>query len=211
MEQWLTGLIAGIPGPLRPAAGVVIGAILRVFQWVDGLFRRVVGGWNPIYVAQDWFRGGLTWFRDEVLATVRWIIVTKIPQWANHALDLAVRWAHDRLVELRNWVEGTAQSILRWTSDRINDIRSFLDSLQRWITDRLKELYDAVRELLRRVFDTWATPLRLAEWLIGALWGVFWRHAYAQRDRIIEFIWRGMLPLLLRFAAEIERQIARLL
>ena len=211
MEQWLAGLIAAVPAPFRPAAQVVIGAILRVFQWVDGLFRRVVGGWNPIYEAARWLTSGITGFRDELVTTIRWLILTKIPGWANYALDLAVRWARDRIVELRDWTAGAVQAAIRWANDRINAVRDFAEAVRRWLVDLLRDPLEVLRQLRERVFGTWANPLRLAEWLIGALWTVFWRYAYSQRDRIVEWVWRSAGPLLLRFAAEIERQIARLL
>lgn len=211
MEEWLAGLIASVPGPLRPAANIIVGAILRVFQWVDGLFRRVVGGWNPLYGATEWLGGGLKELRDEIVETVKWVILTKIPQWSNAATQWAVRWAADRLRELRDWTAGQIQAVLRWAADRIGEARDLVDRLTRWASDQIHTIVDRVNRLLGRVFDDWATPLRLAEWLIGPLWTVFWRYAYSQRDKIIDWVWSGITPRLLRFAAEIERQIARVL
>lgn len=211
MEAWLLALIAAIPQPFRAAAALVINAIIRLFQWTDGLARRVRGGWNPITAAAQWLSQGLLSLGNDMWTTLRWIILIKIPMWANHAMTVAINWASARINELHNWAQSIVDNVFRWTVTQIQGVLSTLDGLRKWASGLLAEARAAINRLLSRVFDTWATPARLAEWIVGAMWTALWRYAWSQADRIAAALWAARRTLALRTVSEIERIIGRLL
>lgn len=210
MEAWLRALISSIPQPFRSAGELVIGAIIRVFQWTNSLLIRTRGNWNPLADAARWLNQGIDSLASEIYTTVKHLILTKIPQWAQWAVDNALRWAADRINEAKAIARNLFNSAIAWARDQINAARDLIGSVLKWAADRIAWLWAGVTRLLDRVFTDWASPLRLAEWLVGAMWTVLWRYAWSQRDKFVDVARGFTLTLLLRASKEIERQIARL-
>ena len=140
MEGWLQGLIGAIPGPLRPAAALIIGAVIRVYQFFLSLARRVVPGWWDIAAAAVWLMAGIRNFTGDTVNMLRWLLTVRIPQWANHAIDTVRKWATARIGEVRDLARGLVDTLRRWAIDRIRDVLSIMDGLRRWISERVAEI-----------------------------------------------------------------------
>lgn len=211
MEAFLLGLIAGTPGPFRPAVALVVGGILRVFQWTDSLLKRVHYQWNPIADAQRWANDRLRFLRDELYNTLKHTILIRIPQWANNALNYAVRWASDRLTALGSWARGALADLTRWATARLGELRSFATAVRDWAAGLLSGLLADARALKDRVFGLLGTPARMAEWLAAAMWSALWRYGYSQADRIGRALWSARRTIALRVVVEVERLIGRII
>jgi len=210
VEAWLRALISAIPFPFRPAGELVIGGIIRLFQWTNSLLGRVRSNWNPLSAAARWLSQGIDKLAIEAYLTFKHLILDRLPAWAQHAINTALRWAADRINAARALAQALFDSAITWARDRINDVRKFAQDALRWTTEWIAWLRDATVRLIRRVFEDWASPFRLAEWLVGAMWSALWRYAWGQRDRLVDAVKPIIVGLLLRAAHEIERQIARM-
>lgn len=211
MEGFLVGLIAAAPGPLRPIVALVVGGILRVFQWSNSLLKRVRTQWNPIADAQRWANDRLRYLRDELYNTLKWVIITRIPQWANNALNYAVRWASDRLSALGAWARSALADLTRWATARINDLRAFATAVRDWAAGILAGILADLRSVKDRLFGVFGTPVRLAEWLAAAMWSALWRYAWSQADRLASALWAARRTVFLRSLAEVEKLLGRVI
>jgi len=211
MEAWLRAVLAVIPQPFRTPASLLVGALIRVWQWSDGLARRTRSVWDPMWIAAHFLRNGIATLGLETLNTLRWLVTVRLPKLFKTAVDSAVKWAADHIIAVANQAKSLVDNLRRWATDRIREALTAIDGLRRWAAGLLAELKSGVSRLLGMVFGTWATPARLAAWLAGAMWSALWRYGWQQADRIAEAAWRARRTLALRTIAEIEHIIGRIL
>lgn len=211
MPWWLQGLLWVLPGWLQAPLRSLVDGIKGVWSWFDELARRYIPGWRRIAGAGQWLAGGLWELARETTGTLRWLALSAIPEARDWAIHRAITWASQRLTELRTWAVGRLDSLRRWATDRLRSLITTLDSLRKWASERIADLKKRVDTLITRVFSTWATPGRLATWLVGAMWGALWRYGWSNVDRFALFFWRRRQALLLFGAREIERILAKLL
>lgn len=211
MEAWLRGLLLGIPQPLRGGAELIFTAIIRVFQWTLGLGRRAVAGWWEILAGATRLAMGLGGFVADTYDILRWLILIRIPQWANWAINTTVHWAADRF----RWLEGVARGLVaglqRLVLNLLKGLADALTTFRAWTLGRLADILSTVRILVAHALGTLGRPERLAAWAIGAIWTAWWRYAWHHIDAIADVVWRARRGLALRAINEIERILGRLL
>jgi hypothetical protein len=211
MHAWIYAVLNHLPGIIKSAGKWILDRIWGVFddslrfaRWIKTGIQTLNGtGKNFIRAIRDML--------TEAAATVRWIIVTEIPRRAKKAFDDAIKWSKNLIdwvySTLRNWIA----TLERWTKQAIANLRDFAEKAIRWIFDQINDLWQNVKKLVDRVFGTWATPTRLAEWAIGAIWSVALRYAYSNRDRITRWFLQSSAAFTQWAVRMIEQVLVRLL
>lgn len=211
MRNWIYALANVLPWPVNKGAKWLADRIFGVFndgvafaRWVkDGFFTLARDGKAFLNSAHSWFA--------EMYVTVRHIVTVRIPRMANDAVQRATKWAADRVTWALNQAKALISTLDRWAKTAISMLRSWAEGAVRWLTGQVNSLIANARKLLDRVFGLWATPLRLAEWLIGALWSVALRYLYQQRDRIATWLFRESGAFTVWLARQLESILLRLL
>ncbi len=211
MEAFLRALYAVIPGWLRPVAAPVIDRLLAVWRWSQSLAVRVRGGWQRVNTGTQRLRDGLERLGGATYDTLRWLTQVRVPALARWSRDAAIRWARDRVQELRVAVGSVRTLAIRAVSALRAEALAWLSALRRWVAGLVGPVLSAVGRLLTRVFDTWATPARMAAWLAGAMWSALWHYAYSNIDRFAEALWSRRRRLTLRTIDEITQIVRHVL
>lgn len=189
MEAWLNSLLDKIPSPLRGAAKWLLSGVIQVFRWVDGLARRVRVAWNRFTTAAQTLRGGIIYMGTELYTTLRWLVTVRIPR----AITDATNRIHSALAALIARVQAEVAAALdaamRWLRGILASLWAAVRDLRAWVANLVSPWVNRVRDLVARVFDTWATPARLAQWLVGAMWSALWGYVDRNLDRLVMAAW----------------------
>lgn len=211
MKAWIYGILGALPGIIRKPGTWIIDRIWGVFS--DGLrFARHIKDGAQRYVGG--YKNLVRGIRDSLVDayyTVKWVIVTEIPRRVKKGVEDAIRWAQSNLNWLRQRLEAAIKTLDRWATNAINTLQSWAQKAVKWLTDNVNSLLSSTKKLLDRVFNLWSTPLRLAEWLVGAMWTVSLRYLYSHRDRIAQWFLRSSVTFTQWLARELERVLVRLL
>lgn len=211
MRNWIYALANVLPFPLNKGAKWIADRIFSVFndgvlfsRWLKAGFHSLWANGKAFLVAsRDWL--------TETVVTFQWVILTRIPKVAADTLKNAIKWATDRVAWLDRTLRAVIHTLDRWAQNAINAVKSALSAFQNWATRLINALTSNVKSLLDRVFGLWATPQRLAEWLVGALWSVFLRFLYQNRERIASWLIRSSGTFTVWLARELERVLLRML
>lgn len=211
MYGWIYGILAHFPGIIKKAGKWILDRIWSVFddglrfaRWIKSGVQAMIGGGKNVIRG---IRDALT----ETYWTVKWIILTEIPRRAKRAFDDAIKWAGANLNWLRGKLEGAISTLERWAKQAISTLKGWAENAVKWLTNNVNSLIANVKKLLDRVFGTWSTPLRLAEWAIGAIWTVALRYAYSNRERIARWFIQSSAAFAQFIARTIEQLLVRLL
>lgn len=199
------------PGPLKTPARWVADRLFGVWDDVSGVFRYIIPNWHDLANGIAWFTDKAVGALEKAAYAIRWIVTVRIPQ----------------------AIEVFRQSVVNWVSGIINDVRSELVAVRDWVLDKARGFANAVLDYARSVYqwavdrisDVWATlstvaelvgslltnPERMALWLIGAMWGAFWRFADQHIDAIVEFAWSRRGIIVSRVLARAEALLERIL
>jgi hypothetical protein len=211
VDDFIRALTRFLPSWAISLAQPVIDRLLAVYAWAYGLGARVAGGWRSLRTGVTRARDGLIRLPGEVFTTFMWLVTVRIPAVLRVAINTAVTTVTDIINRVRAAILAELATLRRWATDAVNGVLGLLGTLRRWVTDQLNTLISAVRRLLGQVFGVWATPERLAEWLIGALWARWWRYASDHADEVLAWLWARRQTAQLRAVAEVEQVLGRLL
>lgn len=211
MKAWLYAIIGSLPSIIRKPGTWIIDRIFGVFD--DGLrfARWIKHGIQVLNGAGKNFIRGVRSVFHEVFVTVQWLITVYIPRLAKNAFNDAIKWAGGTIDWLNKKLSGLISTLDRYVKIAVNTLKGWIQSAVDWLTSNVNSLRDIARRLIDRVFNTWNTPMRLAEWLVGALWTVFLRFIYSNRDRIARWFLQSSVAFTQWLARELERVIVRFL
>lgn len=211
MRGWIYALANVLPWPVSKGAKWLADRIWGVFSdgvrfalWIkDGFYTLARDGRTFLTSARTWIA--------EAHSTIKWLVITRIPKIAADTLNNAIKWATSRVNWALNIARGLVSTLERWTRATINTLRSWAESSVKWLTGQVNSLLANVKKVLDRVFGLWSTPLRLAEWLIGALWTVALRYLYSQRERIAAWFINSSGAFTVWLARTLENILVRML
>lgn len=211
MREWIYALANVLPWPVNKGARWLADRIFGVFsdgvkfaRWLKGGFHSLwASGKNFLLAKREWLL--------ETVVTFQWLVLQRIPKIARDTLNGAIKWATARIDWLHSLLRGTIDTLERWAKNAINALKSALSAFQNWATGLINALRSNVTRLLDRVFGILGTPQRMAEWLIGALWTVFLRFLFQNRERIASWFIRGSGSFTVWLARELERILVRML
>jgi hypothetical protein len=211
MKNWIYALASVLPFPLNKGAKWIADRIWGVFH--DGIrfARWLKDGFYALARDAKFFLEYLRLFLGETLATVKWVIVTRIPQLANKAFNDAVKWAQGRIDWVYNTLKGVVATLEKWVKATYNTLKSWAENAIDWLVKQVNALISNVGKLMDRVFNLWSTPARLATWLIAELWKVFLQYVYQQRDKIASWMLNSSAAFTMWLARQLESIIVRLL
>lgn len=211
MDAFLRWLLASAPAPLRPVIAIVVGGLRKVWEWSEILARRLAGKWFDVLGAARRLATGFARLADTVWRLTTHLYTRFIPDFVWWGVQLAVRWAGDRLRNLETLARNAVDAVRRWVSALVDAVRARVEAVFRWALDRVREIRQVIDAILRSGFPIPPWPQRVVAWLIGLIWREWWRYAWSLRDRIVDVLWRQLVTVMVRGAREVERQIGRLL
>lgn len=211
MKKWIYALVGLLPFPLDKGARWIADRIYS--PWIDGVHfaKWIKGGvarWRDKYL---FMLDGLRTFYLESFVTLRWIIITEIPRRLTALGNAVIGHLTSLVNSIANGIISLVSNLRKWAEARVNSIVAFINDLVDWISSAINSIRDGLSKLLDRVFNVWATPGRLAQWIIGALWGVFLAHLYQQRERIARWFLNSSGAFTVWLAKQIESILVRLL
>src|SRR5205814_10024613 len=111
------------------------------------------------------------------------MLVNRITQWFNSALQWAARFAVDLVNEAKSIARALFDTAMRYAVSWITAIRGWIDHL---IAD--------VAWLLHQVVTLLTDPARLAEWLAAAMLKAAGRYLLANARPLARIVWPVLLP-----------------
>lgn len=211
MEEWVRDLISRATRGIKELAE----AAWERFAWIHGFILSVLNG---IKSAFGYFVNGAIHqlnkalsFAKEVYTTLRWVIITRIPQAVSAATTSITKWALGQIRAARDYAKGLYDTVIRWSVDRIREIGNTISNVRQWVSDRLTELYNLARKTGELVFTLLTSPQRMARWLVEAMVSELFRHIDRNADRIFTFVRQRSVYYTFRFADRLEDLISRLL
>lgn len=169
MYDWIYSLIAASILPIRNLVNEITDRISSIWS----TWTNTVAGWRG--QADGWIghlgelmpatlRQGLA-----VYTMLRYLLLVFVPGLVAQRVADAIRWAADRVAELRAYLLGQLALVRDWLVARIDDALGLLADLRSWIFARMAEVVDVVNQLLAHVFGPLGTPERLVAWIFGTL------------------------------------------
>lgn len=211
MKNWLYAILSALPGPIRKAGEWLVDRIYGVFsdgirfaRWIKYGVQKLNGAGKNFIRA---FRSAL----DEIYWTCKWLILTEIPRRARAAFTDAIKWAGGTIDWLNKTLRAVINTVEKSLRGALTTLRKWAEDAVRWLTTNVNQLIANVKRLIDRVFNLWSTPARLAEWLVGALWSVFLRFMYSNRDKIARWFLQSSAAFAQWLARELEKVLVRLL
>lgn len=211
MRTWIYALIDILPWPINKGARWIADRIWGVFN--DGIrfSKWIRGGMEYWTVRASNFVRGLRQVLGETYTTLKWIIVTRLPQVAKKTLDDAIKWALGRI----DWVwlnlKGVIADLERFLKSQIATLRDWAHKAVDWLTKTVNTLITNVTKLVDRVFGLLGTPARMAEWIVAAMWSAFLKYLSQQRDRIASWFLNSSGAFTMWLARQLESILVRLL
>lgn len=194
------------PGFIKPAVNWLLEGLRRITGWI-------ASRWNWLGVSVLHFLAGVVAWRtalwdfvDSVWKRIVWLAKVVVPQ-AISALRIELRRIIDAAgVALRKLIDAAAATLRKWAQAGLAALSGLLSALKTWATAALNKLIASVADLVKRLFPVLNGPAVLAEWLIAALWRAAYRYAYAQRDRITQWLLSGS-PSFTRWVASVVEDL----
>jgi ABC-type proline/glycine betaine transport system permease subunit len=211
VRAWLYGILSSFPGIIRKAGEWLIDRIYGVFsdglrfaRWIKYGVQKLNGAGKNFIRA---FRSAL----DEIYWSVKWLILTEIPRRAKAAFNDAIKWAGATIDWLNKTLRAVISTLEKSIKAALSTLRKWAEDAVKWLTGQVNQLVANVKKLLERVFNLWSTPARLAEWLVGAMWSVFLRFMYSNRDKIARWFLQSSAVFTQWLARELEKVLVRFL
>jgi hypothetical protein len=155
------------------AAGRAFGAQIAWIKWWINVFEDLM---LSVYQVASWII-------KRLIPDLTTMLVNRITQWFNSALD----WAAKFTLQLVN----EAKSIARTLIDALTQYAvSWITAIRTWIAD----LVAKVEWLLHQVVTLLTDPAKLAEWLVAAMLKAAGRYLLANARPLARIIWPMLLP-----------------
>lgn len=196
----LTGLINGVVDRLAWVYNVIITFFIKVRTGFDG----ALNGLRSKLVALHGLAG-------EIYTTLRWIVITRIPQIVGNAVTNAVNYVIAQINNVGQFLRGLIDGLSDWAWRQIQRIDAFVDQVIRWVTGKLNAITDTLDRVVDIVMNLLTDPKRLAAWVIDAVTDEFLRWLNRNADRIFLVVRQRSVHYTMMFADRIEDMIARLL
>jgi hypothetical protein len=211
MEGWLRAIVAVAIGPVRELANAVSSRLSGIWSTIGRVFGGIRSAWGRLRARALAF---LIKTRDalgEAYFTLRWLIFVRIPALLRNAKRELTEWVSQGIRWLGTELRKLIATLDKWAKHAVAAVTNSLRAFRDWALGKINALIADAARLVRRVFGDWSSPAKLAEWLVGALWGAFLRLVYSQRDRIASWFLRTSTAFTLWLARALESVIGRLM
>lgn len=211
METLIRNLIEFAIGPVRNFVNAFRNSVLRLWHILVDFF----GGSRVAWV---WLR---QWYNNWTIA--HWFGLLSVYDWARNLmfvriprlLDILTRdltgWASRLINDVGNLARGLFRQAIDWATRAANFVHGLLDDFSRWAVGWISRLVGDVGRLLRRIFDDWATPERLAAWIVGAMFRALWGFFLSNVERVSVSLWPLRARIIMSTLGLVERILARVL
>jgi hypothetical protein len=211
VEDWIRSLIAQGVRSVTGLAQATARRLTSVWSVITAFFVRVATAATTVRARILGLFAAMARHAAATLTTLRWIILTYVPRrLAQAAADLRT-WTANLIRTTVNAVRALVDQLASWARARVAELLGALDALRRWALDRVALLADRVNRLLDRVFGLWATPSRLAAWLVGAMFGALLRFAVDNAVRVGRALWAARARVALDGLHLVEDIITRII
>lgn len=168
-EEIIDRLVSLFPSPLRGPAQYVANVFLTLWHTVTDFWSRVRYGWQLLRAAA-WGRILAQLRHAYALAvTLRWLITVYVPRQAGIFAQAVRTEARQLYAQAVNFAAAELAKLRDFAVRELDQLAGYLDSWAHWVSDHVHGLEDDAKRLKDRVFGTWASPERFAQWAIGAI------------------------------------------
>lgn len=210
-KRWIYSFIDSVPSIISRPARWIADRIFGIFDDGIAFARWLKSGFAHLAA---WGIAFLTTFyslMSEVVVTIRWYVQIKVPALLLNTANTVKQWATATINTAVNAVKSIVSTLDKWAKNAVSAVTNALNSLRSWVTGQINALIDK----LRKTVDTWyprlTDPVKMAEWLVGALVGPFWRYAYNNRDKITRWLLNRSPAFTAWLARELEAVLRRIL
>lgn len=204
-------MLSNVPGFMRPGVNWLISGVRKITGVVAALWNVLGMAVGGLFNAVNGFRIHLLTFAGKTVMAVWWIKNVWIPNqiWALYSTVTQVISAVIASVraEVSSWIDALSQ----WAQWALGQLRELVQGLARWALDQVTKIVATYHALVGALAHVLNGPGALAEWLLGALWQSALRRLYAERDRLLVWLFQGSPSFTAWLARVLEDMIVRLL
>jgi AcrR family transcriptional regulator len=211
VEDIIRRLIDFALGPFRVVIEAFRNSVLRMWQVLVSFFTIGRDAWRNLRAWVDHFMLNRFW---SLLAIYDWgrnLIFVRIPRLLDQLSRDLTSWAARLINDVGNLARALYRQAIDFATRAVNVVRGILDDLSRWVTAWINRLIADVTRLLRRIFDDWASPERLAAWLVGAMFRALWGFFLSNVERVSVALWPLRMRIIMNTLGLVERILARVL
>ena len=185
------------------------------FTW---FWHLLVQFWTMVKAAMGYlamvangFRDFLYSFAKSTYAALRHALLVVIPAYADLIWRRAVAFATQLVDNAKTFLHGLIVSVENFAKDAINALTGFAHGIVTWATGLFHDIVNTLTHVADRVAQLLTDPGALALWLIGSLWSVAWRFAFAQREAIARWVMARALGVTVEGASIVEDILTKIL
>lgn len=207
----LSWMIAHVPSFMRPGVNWLVDGLRRITGHIASLWNTLGNAVGALFNAVAVFRAYVTGFAVTVANGFWWVRNVHIPARLNALQATIITLIGQAVALAHNTVMATIRAVERWAMDRLRELGEFAAGVYRWALDQISALVDTLNALVNALRHVMSGPAALAEWLVGEMWRAFLRHLYANRDRVVNWMFTQSVSFTNWIARQIEDVIVRIL
>jgi len=210
-RTWIYKLIDLVPGFLSTPARWIADRIMGVLDDGVEFARWLKSGFDYLRAKGDAFAARVRLLANEAYTTLKWLIDIRIPALINNAIAVLRRWVTATINTVSSTLRALISTLDRWARNAVATLIDKLNAVRDWLIAKI----NGVIEKLRRTVDVWyerlTDPKKFAAWLAGAMLLALLNYAYANRDKIANWLLRSSPAFTAWLARELESVLRRLL
>lgn len=183
-RSWIYGFLDRVPGIIAAPARWIADRIFGIFDDGVEFARWVKSGVDHLSAWGIALLATLRVTLREMADTIGWLVTIRIPQLLANTAASVRAWATSVISTAINGVKGIISTLDKWAKKAISTVTNALTQVRDWLLGKINAITDRLRKTIDLWYDRMTNPAKMAEWLIGALVGPFWRYVYANRDKI---------------------------
>lgn len=207
----LNWMLANTPAFLRPGVNWLVSGLRKITGYIASLWNSVGNTFGTWYNTVAATRVHLTTFASTVVFGLLWLRYVWVPAKVGEAVSVVSALISAAVTTVRAEVLATLLGLYVWARLEIGRLASLASAIIDWAQQQIARIDAFGDALLRALAHVTNGPEVLSYWLIGALWKVAARYAYAQRDRIADWLLRGSQTFAIWIARVVEDTLVRML
>lgn len=210
-RSWIYGFLDKVPSIISAPARWIADRIFGIFDDGVEFARWLKSGFDHLAAKGIAFLTVFYSLSAEIVVTVRWYIQIRVPQLFVNAISTVKQWATAAITLAINGAKALISTLDKWAKNAVASVTNALNSLRNWITAQINTVIDKIRKTIDVWYPRLTDPVKMAEWLVGALIGPFWRYAYNNRDKIARWFLNKSPAFTEWLARELEAILRRIL
>lgn len=207
----LDWMLANTPGFLRPGVSWLLSGLRKITGYISSLWNSVGNAAGNLYVTISAMRAHLVTFAVTVMFALLWLELVWIPAKVGEGVNLVQRITIAIIMSVRAELAQGLQAVQAWAQYGLGRLNALVAAVIDWATRQLARVDAFLAALLDALAHVINGPDVLAEWLIGATWRAALRYLFSQRDRIVNWLFRGSFAFTAWIAKVLEDTLVRML